>query len=1078
MWQTSGRIYLFLLLIGMNANRWRKEYIEINLTVWQTFKPGSRDHKIFNWKLFREYILKLISDRCNCVLSFDYCRFSHFASRKSRTPLIRQDAHCTFENCCEFKFTVEKSQDFKSNVIMELQQRCEENHDGQSRRFRNTNDDEKISIETLLEKERPSRVYDELLEKAEYEKLKAGNYNLPKSPAVIRKLKSLISASEHFHANVCVELDIIHRLFRECDEEKCLKGYIQRRGSDPFFSFLYMEEQLNLLKNTHSVVHFDATGSIFKKWKGIDKRILLYSIVLPNEREGEPPVAISEMISSDHNTEMITHFLFTLKMDMGRLKLKSPIKLFVVDFNWALIHSVLQSFSNGMNIEQYLVSSFNSVVSGSQFGCSTGVFICANHAIHIVSRKFAKTKNADKDKVAAFKQCFVLLQYTQQIEEFEEILILIFAMFGSEYVTEQVQEAKELIKKKLEKWNINKMNTDDVGTFSEMRELEENNIFKTSKGIRKNSPWLRFFKKIFDEKKQKYDESENANPYYSPELISYLINHWLSLFPLWCFAILNLFDLDKSKCWYSNAHVEGWFASVKATHLKKSSVGARVTIPKFIQTQRKFIKQRLIRFTLDSSRPSNKRKQKDNDDMSAHVAEEEWGKKRRARYVKPTKRNIQKMFTALKTDDIVPGRSDDIDITRGVNVELEDEENSMDSCDSSGQISDVIALNESDNDSNGTQNNQCHYNSDSSSTSIYEFIPPAHNFQEKQCSNKNDSPNETEKEIYISDEESLKSNNISETNDASELDVERIHANSNDNSQPKISQYFKQVEKSNINENSNRNIAEPTRKKFKPKVQDRRYRLQFMLRNGLCLTEFDTDTLQGNNWLDMNVVVGYLSCIETDKFVTWSNVDWNVLRTGEKPIEAVARTNWKKVHYIYIPICENSHFFGIVIDLLQKTVSCLDSMGSGERKLRHLTVVWNGFVRRNLKAYLNVGDFKSRHIQCPLQRDTHSCGVLVCMFGRMLCLDGNLMEVKTDAATMINARQEIFETLVANKDSERCCACRKHNDPFNKSGVLDKWIECGICGNSFHFGCARKEYNATDEEMEVLIWKCNYCRNC
>ena len=181
---------------------WSKEVVKIERTVWQTFKSGSNFSQEFNWKLFRDFILKFISDRCNCVLCFDYSRLSHLTSRKCRSPFIRQDAHCTFENCCKFKFIIHKNQDFKSHVIMAFEQRGKENHDGQSLRFRNTNEAERKDIENLLQTERPSRVYEELIDKADYEKLKAGNYNVPKSPAVIRKLKSLVSASEHFHANV------------------------------------------------------------------------------------------------------------------------------------------------------------------------------------------------------------------------------------------------------------------------------------------------------------------------------------------------------------------------------------------------------------------------------------------------------------------------------------------------------------------------------------------------------------------------------------------------------------------------------------------------------------------------------------------------------------------------------------------------------------------------------------------------------------------------------------------------------------------------------------------------------------
>ena len=139
--------------------------INIERIVWQTFKPGTNDCPEFNWKSFRDFLLKLVSDRCNCVICFDYSRLSPLTSRKCRSPFIRQDAHCTFDNCCEFKFIIKKNQNFNSHVVMELEQRGTENHDGQSLRFRNTNEEERKNIEILLQTERPSRVYEELMEK-------------------------------------------------------------------------------------------------------------------------------------------------------------------------------------------------------------------------------------------------------------------------------------------------------------------------------------------------------------------------------------------------------------------------------------------------------------------------------------------------------------------------------------------------------------------------------------------------------------------------------------------------------------------------------------------------------------------------------------------------------------------------------------------------------------------------------------------------------------------------------------------------------------------------------------------------
>jgi len=65
------------------------------------------------------------------------------------------------------------------------------------------------------------------------------------------------------------------------------------------------------------------------------------------------------------------------------------------------------------------------------------------------------------------------------------------------------------------------------------------------KSIRKSSPWLTYFRSIVEgvNKDSKWDgivQVEEINPYFSSGLIKYLLEHWLSLFPIWCMAVLPI----------------------------------------------------------------------------------------------------------------------------------------------------------------------------------------------------------------------------------------------------------------------------------------------------------------------------------------------------------------------------------------------------------------------------------------------------------------------------------------------------------------------------------------------------------
>ena len=68
------------------------------------------------------------------------------------------------------------------------------------------------------------------------------------SPAVLRRIKSVVASCENLHRDACIELDALQHLHRDSDMDNAIKGFIQRRGADPFFITMYTQE--------HSVWNF------------------------------------------------------------------------------------------------------------------------------------------------------------------------------------------------------------------------------------------------------------------------------------------------------------------------------------------------------------------------------------------------------------------------------------------------------------------------------------------------------------------------------------------------------------------------------------------------------------------------------------------------------------------------------------------------------------------------------------------------------------------------------------------------------------------------------------------------------
>lgn len=963
---------------------WIEETRSIDISEWMDIKPIEKGGRLILTDRWRDYLLKMWANICDCVIAFGYCRTSSLTSRKKNSPFIRQDAYCTFENCCKFRIIILKTQDFASAINMQINTLGKAMHGRQPRKFRRTTKQEAANLGKMLKEQRPEEVYEQLIDEADYDKLLAGNYNQVKSPAVLRRLKSVVTASERFHKDVSVELDALQNLYKDCDIDNKIKGFIQRRGSNPFYAIMYTQEQLKLLNENGIILYFDATGSIFKKWQGFEKRMLLYSLILRNRHKGEPPVPIAEMICNDHTTEMISHMLFTLRMDLSRLHGRSglsvfPVELIVTDFSWALIHSALQFLNNGMNVDSYLESTYNSLVNEAPWTKCTGVFLCANHVVHIVARKLNSLKNINKGQKEAFLHSFVLLQYTENFSLATDTIRLIFRVFGNKYVTPDVRKATKTLLMKIKRWKVNEKSDSAMESSGQWAlHLEpDDDVYphRVRTTIRNRSPWMGYFKSISDFELHNSDDTEielklrrkqDENPYYNAEYLKYLLTHWLPMFSMWSMAVSQLYSFKKEDSWYSNAHVENWFASVKARHLRKSSIGARVKVSKFVQGQREGIRKRLKRFELSEKRDCQN-KAKNISIPGMHDVEESWGKRTRARFVKPTANTTDKLFSKVSQDS---SHSDTFDV-------------------------------ESKYSSGRSSEQSCH--------TLPSSLSDDHSFPTKR--------------------------------------------------------------------------QKPTKKSVTPKTSacksnESGFRLMFMLRSGVAVSHDDLESLKGQNWLQIHAIQAYMSCLETPHCAMWSDADWHMIEKNNFPENAVMRTDWNAVRYIYFVLGEPSHFVAVLINLKDMVIAYINTLAGSRSMQRRYAVIWNLFAATYLSEVLkgNV-NFSSTQIDYPKQRDGTSCGVLVSMFGRNIATSKTLMSIRTDITSISQYRQEILQTFQNNKDTENCCDCRKPEDPATNGNSDNPWVLCSRCTNKFHFRCMMMQCHASEEEMKTINLICSHCRN-
>ena len=105
-------------------------------------------------------------------------------------------------------------------------------------------------------------------------------------------------------------------------------------------------ELLKLVKNHVILLNLDATGSLISKPPFCLNKIFYYALTIQHPEYCTSPIPLAEMISSDHGTAEISHFLNKWCLNT-KLVVNSDIKIHKVemDYSWAMIHSKCLAFN-------------------------------------------------------------------------------------------------------------------------------------------------------------------------------------------------------------------------------------------------------------------------------------------------------------------------------------------------------------------------------------------------------------------------------------------------------------------------------------------------------------------------------------------------------------------------------------------------------------------------------------------------------------------------------------------------------------------------------------------------------------
>jgi len=144
------------------------------------------------------------------------------------------------------------------------------------------------------------------------------------------------------------------------------------------------------------------------------------------------------------------------------------------------------------------------------------------------------------------------------------------------------------------------------------------------------------------------------------------------------------------------------------------------------------------------------------------------------------------------------------------------------------------------------------------------------------------------------------------------------------------------------------------------------------------------------------------------------------------------------------------------------------------KKANNVLQIWNEYIINIPQVFTATKKFSLASTQHPFQLDTSSCGVLVCKMGQHIATGQLLSLLKADKRSISRYRRDIWQTILENRDYERCTSCRQVKDNGNAT-ENDRWIECSGCSLWYHLTCAKIDYSISTDEMHRMLWECPYC---
>lgn len=327
-----------------------------------------------------------------CCFAFKKGWLQKKNSRKKAVFLFKAKAYCTFSNCsvtCDIHVT--KHND-TNHVKLHIAHSGKILHKGEERRARHLKGVERTAMQVKLEHQSPSSLYSKGMQKLSLDKLASGSRDgIGRTKEVLQKVSSEARKKEQRDEDIVASLLLLQQEFVHSTISSRHPGYIRRIHCSPFSVMCYTEVGVRIyhhLVKAHPLF-CDATGTIatLKREKKLPAQpaLLYYSLVVQHPH-GDSPVAVAEMLTSEHSITSVSHFLECFRREeaviYGFRNVSTPSKI-VIDRSLVLLNSFLRVY-NSETLTHYLHRCFRIVTGCAEerdYNCVC-ISACVSHVMN------------------------------------------------------------------------------------------------------------------------------------------------------------------------------------------------------------------------------------------------------------------------------------------------------------------------------------------------------------------------------------------------------------------------------------------------------------------------------------------------------------------------------------------------------------------------------------------------------------------------------------------------------------------------------------------------------------------------